>query len=441
MRGNNSSSTNSETKINATIKGSSIPITPKIEKNSYDEPSISDSPRSALFSREDQIEIQKNRKKLELEVMVLEQKYKSLKTEHDELNQKILKRGELLFIQSQTRNIISHNHSSNLNSLMQEYIDVKREVVSLNAMLSVLDQKLNEESGRRNEILEEYANLQHNLDFSSLMPQRPTMISSASFTVFKDTEFERNIQTLNDMHNQIIDAEISRIPPELHAQAAVEFSKSIDVNCRQRSIGISKIRSDILDLQKALVSQDLSIRKNTNDINEEKKRINDIKESSDKEAYRCISKLDIDKLSFSEQIKGFDDEIKLMKNKLSLYASDFDTIQTEIAKISTNLREIIQLPVADHINCDLNDFKQKKMSLSEEIKNIEADISNIKKEAVKKEKYLRREISSLHKMAKQNKQEDNCFSFSSDISNQISINNDLMIKIDQSLSDFDSQIL
>ena len=452
------------------MQESSIPTTPKNDKSSPSSYTSFESPKSPLFSREDQLEIHRNRRQLEMDITALEHKLKVLKSEIENVRKNVVSQGELTHLKAQTRAKISENQSSERRHLIDEYVETMRGLRAAEASIAVLEQKIKEETMRRNYILEESSSVISALDFSDLKFSSPKMNNADSnYNATSKFDLERTIHQIQETHGTVSSLENVKGYLPLQANVAKEMTRSFETECTLRSLGTASIRQEIQTNQKLLASLEAEIRKIEKDNVKEKDNFDKRKESLNNEIVSHESQLGLATDSFKQQLQQLDDEITSLKSKIADSAVLYDRIIDETKVVLTKMRnassssddsdedinEISKSEITSYYDAtpspitslleDESVLQARKRQLQEEIEEIKDQIREMKKKGLRKEQEMKEEITALNEKYKHNKaillREGYQFNSSSNSSSSLSKNLEMLIsKIDNSLNELKSDL-
>lgn len=412
------SSPNEDLDIKKQVGGTEMsdPITPKLRQSSKTSSSF-DSPRSPLFSKEDQVEMQQSRRRLEMEIITLDHKLKSLQTEFQTLNSKLVSHGELTQLKAQTRLRIYDDQYAQANQLIDDYINTLRSVRAAQASIAVLEQKIQEESERRHVILDESISVLNALDFSDIRFASPKL-TEIDDNVDRSSKIDMdrlNIEIQNTQNSISLLENTHQFLP-IQTSVASEMKKSFEAEIALRSIGIAALRTEIQANQKLIASSDVEIRRFEAEINEIKKRIENNKKKIQNDSVNHEMQLNLTVTSFKQQISQLDTEIDLLKSKLSDTALIYDKIVEETKIMETKVQsfdveeeeEIFDNDeyysiVSSQESEDEIILSAKKKELISEISELDSKFREMKKEALKRENFLKETIIKMSNKFRSNK--------------------------------------
>ena len=463
----------SETRNPPVMQESSIPVTPKNNKTSPSSYSSFESPRSPLFSREDQIEIHRNRRQLEMDITSLEHRLKVLQSEIQTIRKNVVSQGELTHLKAQTRAKISENQTSERRHLIDEYVETMRGVRAAEASIAVLEQKIQEETLRRNCILEESSSVLSALDFSDIKFSIPKINSiDSSYQTTSKYELERTIHQIQETHGTVSSLENMRGYLPLQANVAKEMTKSFETECTLRSLGTASIRQEIQANQKLLAALESEIRKTESDNVKEKDILDKRKDTLNAEIVSHESQLGIATESFHQQLQQLDAEIKNLKSRIADSAILYDKIIDETKVVLMQIQNINTEEESENENdkvepcldsrsevTSYNDPSQspitsiiedesvliaRKKQLQDDIEVMKEKIREMKRKGLKKEQDMKEKITALNERYKANKamimRKSGNVAHSSSASS-LSKNLELLIsKIDNSLNELKSDL-
>ena len=462
------SAEDSEARNPPILQESSIPTTPKNDKSSPSSYTSFESPKSPLFSREDQLEIHRNRRQLEMDITALEHKLKILKSEIENIRKNVVSQGELTHLKAQTRAKISENQSSERRHLIDEYVETMRGVRAAEASIAVLEQKIKEETMRRSYILEESTSVISALDFSDLKFTAPKINSAESnYSPTSKFDLERTIHQIQETHGTVSSLENVKGYFPLQANVAKEMTKSFETECILRSLGTASIRQEIQTNQKLLAALEAEIRKVEMDNVKEKDSFDKRKESLNNQIVNHESQLGLAAESFKQQLQQLDDEIASLKSRIADSAVLYDRIIDETKMVLTKMQTSTS---SDDSEDDFNEMSKsevtsyydptpspitslledesvliaRKKQLQEEIEELKDKIKDMKRKGLKKEQEMKEEITELNEQYKRNKailMREGVHMNNSNSSSSLSKNLELLIsKIDNSLNELKSDL-
>ncbi|EAY17422.1 hypothetical protein TVAG_320170 [Trichomonas vaginalis G3] len=410
--------------------GASDPVTPKLRSNSNRSTSSFDSPRSPLFSKEDQIEIQQNRRKLEMEIITLDHKLKSLQTEFQNLNSKLVSHGELTQLKAQTRLKIFDDQNTQANQLIDDYIETIQSVRAAQAAIIVLEQKIQEESERRKIIIDESNSVLNALDFSDMKFTSPKLTDvDDKLDKSVKIDMDRLRIDIQNTQNSISSLENSHQFLPIQTSVANEMKKSFESDISLRSIGTAAIRSEIQANQKLIATNDSEIRKFEMEINEMKANMDRIKKNIQTENISHETQLNIATTSFKQQMAQLDTDLEFLKTKLSDTALIYDKIAEETKMMETKFQNFSseenpeedmdetesEYPIDYSTNYNsLQSSSQpddnteliltaRKKELENEVSELSSKFKEMKKDALKRENFLKQTILKLNNRFKENR--------------------------------------
>lgn len=413
----------SETKVSAPTKESSIPITPLIKSLSVSALESPSSPQNPLFSREDFIEIHKSKRQLEMDVAALEHRYRTLQNEVKQTRRNMVSFGELTLLKAQTRSAIANDQSLHIKQLMDEFVSSIRAVRASQASLSILDQKVSEESEHRTLILEENSAIQNALNFSDIKFRVPELNSlTRNLVEVSSFELERSKNHLFETHNEIASMEGARRWITLQSTAAVEMSRSTESECNLRMVGTATLRNEIQTHQRLISSQDLMIRKFDADIESERRRIEKRKLELHDERLDHENRMKAALESFNQQIALLTAEEETLKSRLAESALLYDKINDEKRIIESRFNSltmsvddiedsdeemnVTQVSLTDEStslslsqavsNEEERLLRERKAELEREIYELKTQFRITKEKGKKKESKIKNKITKLH---------------------------------------------
>ena len=465
----------SETKNPPTLGESSIPVTPKNPNSSPQSYSSFESPKSPLFSREDQIEIHRKRRQLEMDIIALEHQEKILQTELQTIKQNVVSQGELTYLKAQTRSRIAENQSNERTHLIDDYVETMRCVRAAEASIAVLEQKIKEESERRNYILEEGTSVLNSLDFSDIKFTVPK-ITGADPTYNPSTKYEldRKVLHLQDTNGTYSSLEKSSDLLPLQANVAKAMTKSLEIESTLRSIGTAAIRQEIQINQKLIASQETQLRKFEAENDKKKELLDKRKDEMNAEIVYHETQFGLAKESFKQQIQQLDDETNSLKARITDSAVIFDRIVDETKVVLSKIQNRATITEEESEDDDVYEYQEysksgvsydytqssapslledeevlqaRKKQLIEEIDEMNDKIKDMKRKGLKKELEMKAKITAMNERYKANKAKLQGFNSpnhnlsnsgsSSSLSKSLEV---LISKIDNSLNELKSDL-
>ena len=121
-----------------------------------------------LYSKNEQDETHRKRTSLELEVQTLEQQLIARREQIRKSREKVVSKGELSMIKAETRESISESNSTQLNQIMDSFLEVIKETCEFSAKNYIINQELQEEEMSRLNRADEYDIIENAFDLSDL---------------------------------------------------------------------------------------------------------------------------------------------------------------------------------------------------------------------------------------------------------------------------------
>ena len=317
-------------------------VTPRAPSKSSSD-TFMNSPETPLFSKEDQIQIHKQKEQLELDIAALEQKRNSLIAEAKKVKENKVSQCELLHLKAETTQKITEAYASKVTTLMTNYAEIVKENKAKMSSIEMYELKIAEEISKRPAILSEISQRQAALDLSDIRYQIPEIqkqkIDSQRTHLDIETLLQMS-QSTNKENNELV---LAKPAQNIMSEAAGEYARSIESQWKLYLYGSTGLRAQISDLQKRLSDSDMALKKMETENNQEKqrkeKKINDM----DKEQTEISSHNQATIESFNAQITQMDNEIEKLKNSIEDSARIFENIQQEMEDVMEKHRALFDV--------------------------------------------------------------------------------------------------
>ena len=398
-RGGTSNGT-STTPSTSTIE---TPVLPRVRKFF---PNFAGTPETPIFSKEAKEIIHKQRRELNVQIMSLNQQKNLLQVELNKIKSNIVSQGELQFLKAETRSQISSSNSNHLKELMNNFIDIIRDVSAARATCSILEQKIKEESQRRAQIVGESQQISDAMDFTEFFLTFPKLSQNEIQKISKPEEQQMISlnQKLQEIWKDTISCEgVIKAANPKNKETALEIARSAESQWQLKSLGTIILRNEIQRLQRAATVSDSQLKKLENSIEDDHKKMSEAKLKNEKEEALALSNFNHNKEEFDKDLKNINDEITRLNNQIKISAKAYDTIIQDIKKFDEQPKHIDQDDDIDDDTLMNTDDDNEIFEFSEEKRNRENETQQLyikKQELIKEIESMKHQINKQKKKAK-----------------------------------------
>ena len=317
--------------------------TPRTTAKSTSDDTFLQSPETPLFSREDQINIHKQKEQLELDISSLEKRKESLLAEIKRVKENKVSQCELFHLKADTQQKIAENYASKVTELMTNYAEIVRENKEKQTTIEVCEMRIAGEIERRNTILSEISQRQNALNLNDIPYKIPELKKAnteidAQRTHLEIEKYLQQTQNSNKENNELI---LAKPSSNITNQAASEYAKSLETQWKLHAYGTTGIRAEIAFLQRLLSESDVAVKKlELERTAAEEKNASKMSELRKEETDISTHNLTAN-ASFKAQIDEMDKEINQLKASIQDSANIYEGIQQEMDDISDKRRKLM----------------------------------------------------------------------------------------------------
>ena len=342
------------------------------------------SPETPLFSKEDQIQIHKQKEKLELDIASLEQKRNSLLAEVKRVKENKVSQCELLHLKAETSQKVTETYASKVADLMTNYAEIVKENKAKQSSIEMYELKIADEIAKRPSILNEITQRQTALDLSDIKYKIPEIQKQSVDSQRTHLDIETLLQLSHSTNKENNELVLAKPAQNIMSEAASEYAKSIESQWKLYLYGSTGLRAQISDLQRRVSESDLLLKKMENETIEEKRRKEQKLNDMSKQESEISSHNQVTVDSFHSQITQMDNEIEKLKNSIEDSAKIYENIQQEMDEISDKHRAILDLSFNNSQN-DSHSYTthtETYDSVSDDFRDGEYENSSIKQRSV-----------------------------------------------------------
>lgn len=383
---------------------------------------INATPESPLFTRQDQLNIHKQKADLEMEISTLQQRLKTLQIEAKKVKHNIVSQGELTFLKAETRSQISMVNSTQFSDLMNSFVETVREARAASAICTILEQKIREESAHRTQIINESNEIEATLDFSDLGLEYPQLqVLDTKINNLASQNTERSLSQLRDIQSQLIQLTNQPKSNPLQADAALEIVRAAESQWHLRSVGTIVVRNEIQNLQRYISENDAYIKKLENELSNCWNNLSEIQLKGQKGEASSSSQVEKSFKNNEKELINFDGQINDLIQKIRMTSQKYDYLCEEIQELEQYQGDSSQNTTTDYLEEEEEDsfdepeifefetnpiearLNQQKSLLLNDIEQLQTELSTTKKKYKHKEEKLKKQIKKLSNKYKSNK--------------------------------------
>lgn len=409
-------SSSSSTPVTTPSSNSSSNITPKIR------PHLIENEASPLFSKEQQIIIQRTKAKLEMEVASFRKRKQILSEQLAHIRSDFLSYGELVQLKASIESNYSSVKTQELNNLMNEYVEIVQGNYELEAECEILIKRIKEESKRRQNEIQLSNQISELFDFSSLSINFPdnSKRSDTSKDVLLKTEISQLEKKLDDIKKEQMRSDIQAPSANIICDAVGSYAKKAESEWQIRSLGSNIIRTQIKNLQKQVIDSTSFINKIEDTLVQEKHKLELARIRTSEAISKAKSSNDSNKLVFEDQLNQMDQTILQIKKDIEMSIIKYDNIMIDIKNLFEESRKILtndfnandddseddfsKVVNLGNPTSEVNALMEKKKLLEIEINDLKEKYNSQKASIQKKESILKQKVTKLSRQYINNKQ-------------------------------------
>ncbi|EAY04427.1 hypothetical protein TVAG_396130 [Trichomonas vaginalis G3] len=360
----------------------------------------------------------KNRiRKLELDIYELRQKAKQMQKNLKNIKNTQLTNQELLLIKEQIKDSISQTAHSSIQYLMSDLIECCQSNAQLKTQIDTLSFEIENEKQKR-EYMTELLNYKETDLYSDIDINFHVHKPSISQIDNQKLKFESKelMNSLSQLNSTILSEMRPNFNTSSTLEAANEINKSLQSKMKLGRIICSYPEYDIKKLNQNITTFKESNAIIERDVNEYKAQITKILQNNEKQSAELQSRnQDFEKAS-SKELNYLDNSIQSLTFRINQSVELFDQIISEIQQISNKSYEIEE-PLSETAYEDQNTYYyeqeyeasiaslvQQKLTLLDELNNMQKQYSELRESATAKEESLRQSIRKMMHQVKINNQ-------------------------------------